>query len=155
MAHRYVCVHGHFYQPPRQNPFTGLIPPEAGAEPFANYNEKINAECYRPNGLYGNYRRISFDVGPTLTDWLAGHDPATLRRMVEADRWAIRHHGAGPAMAQSYHHTILPLDTPRDRRTEVRWGIRDFQYWCCPVAGRLPSSSTTPASPAWSPSTRT
>ena len=125
---RYVCIHGHFYQPPRENPFTGELPREPGAEPFANYNEKINAECYQPNSQLGNFRRINFDIGPTLTGWLARHDPATLHRIVSADRWATRHHGAGPAMAQSYHHTILPLDAPRDRRTQVRWGIRDFQY---------------------------
>ena len=128
ISHRYVCVHGHFYQPPRENPFTGEIPREIGAEPWANFNEKINAECYAPNARLGNFRRISFDTGPTLTGWLAGRDPQTLARIVQADRWAVRHRGAGPAMAQSYHHTILPLDAPRDRRTEVRWGIRDFQY---------------------------
>ena len=125
---RYLCIHGHFYQPPRENPFTGAIPREPGAEPFANFNEKINAECYRPNAQLGNFRRISFDTGPTLTGWLAKHDPATLGRIVQSDRWAVRHHGGGLAMAQSYHHTILPLDSERDRRTQVRWGIRDFQY---------------------------
>jgi alpha-amylase/alpha-mannosidase (GH57 family) len=129
LAHnRFVCIHGHFYQPPRENPFTGVIPLEAGAEPYRNYNEKINAECYRPNAELGNFRRISFDMGPTLTNWLAQHDPATLRRIAAADRWSVRHHGAGPALAQGYHHTILPLDNQRDRRTQVRWGIRDFQF---------------------------
>jgi alpha-amylase/alpha-mannosidase (GH57 family) len=126
--HRYLCIHGHFYQPPRENPFTGAIPREPGAEPYANYNEKINAECYRPNAQLFNFRRISFDIGPTLTNWLHRHDPLTLTRIVHSDHWAARHHGASPAMAQGYHHSILPLDSARDRRTQVRWGIRDFQY---------------------------
>lgn len=128
MTGRSICLHGHFYQPPRENPFTGEIPREAGAEPWANYNERINAECYAPNARLGNFRHISFDIGPTLTTWLARHDPVTLWRIAQADRGARREHGAGPAMAQGYHHTILPLDAPRDRRTQVRWGIRDFQY---------------------------
>jgi alpha-amylase/alpha-mannosidase (GH57 family) len=129
VSNRYVCIHGHFYQPPRENPFTGAIPREEGAEPFANFNEKINAECYQPNARLGNFRRISFDIGPTLTSWLAEHDRQTLKGITLADAWAVRHHGSGPAMAQGYHHTILPLDSARDRRTQVRWGIRDFQYW--------------------------
>ena len=148
-SHCYVCVHGHFYQPPRENPFTGEIPREIGAEPWANFNEKINAECYAPNARLGNFRRISFDTGPTLTGWLAGRDPQTLGRIVQADRWAVRHRGAGPAMAQSYHHTILPLDAPRDRRTEVRWGIRDFQnsFGRTPLGLWLPETAIDHAPP--------
>lgn len=148
MTERFLCIHGHFYQPPRENPLTGSIPREAGAEPYANYNEKINAECYRPNAVLGNFRRLSFDVGPTLTDWLARHDHGVMQRLVAADRWAVRHMGGGPALAQGYHHTILPLDSPRDQRTQISWGIRDFQFhfgrsplgfWLSETAADLPT----------------
>jgi len=71
------CIHGHFYQPPREDPFTGVISPEKGAAPFANFNEKINAECYRPNAELGNFEVLSFNLGPTLAAWLEGHDPPT------------------------------------------------------------------------------
>jgi alpha-amylase/alpha-mannosidase (GH57 family) len=126
--HRYLCIHGHFYQPPRENPFTGAIPREPGAEPFPNFNARINAECYQPNAALGNFRHLSFDIGPTLTTWLATQDAATLRGIADSDRWAVRYHGSGSAMAQSYHHTILPLDSPRDQRTQVRWSTREFQH---------------------------
>ena len=113
-------MHGHFYQPPRQDPFTGRIPPEEGAEPYANWNERINAECYRPNAILGNFQRLSFDIGPTLASWLAEADPDTYRRIVASD--------GGNAMAQAYNHTILPLMPRRDKETQVRWGIADFRH---------------------------
>jgi len=117
VTHGRLVVHGHFYQPERRDPFTGIVPAAAGARPFRDWNERIDAECYRPNAERGNFARISFDIGPTLTDWLEEHDPATLAR-VTAD-------GTG-AIAQPYHHAILPLASFRDRRTEIRWGLRDF-----------------------------
>ncbi len=125
--HQYLCVHGHFYQPPRQDPFTSLIPPEAGAAPYANYNEKITAECYLPNAEHGNFERVNFDLGPTLAGWLTKAHPALHDRVIEADRASARLHGAGSAIAQAYNHTILPLASARDKRTQVLWGLRDFE----------------------------
>lgn len=120
------CIHGHFYQPPRENPFSGVIPVERGAEPFANYNEKITAECYEPNAKMDNFSLLSFNLGPTLADWLAGHDGATYHRIVEADRRNVAHRGVGNALGQAYHHTILPLAHRRDKETQIAWGIADF-----------------------------
>ena len=125
--HQYLCVHGHFYQPPRQDPFTNLIPPEAGAAPYANFNEKITAECYLPNANQGNFERVNFDLGPTLAAWLAEAHPTVLERVIEADRSSARQHGAGAAIAQAYNHTILPLASARDKRTQILWGLRDFE----------------------------
>ncbi len=125
--HQYLCVHGHFYQPPRQDPFSNNIPPETEAAPFANFNEKITAECYKPNAEHGNFELVNFNVGPTLADWLAEAHPGVHNRIVEADRRAARQHGAGAAMAQAYNHTILPLATTRDKRTQILWGMRDFE----------------------------
>jgi len=125
-----LVVHGHFYQPGRTDPFTGQIPAEPSAAPFHDWNERINAECYRPNAQRGNLERISYDVGPTLATWLELADPETYRRFIAADRSpAANPTGAatgGNAMAQAYHHSILPLASFRDRRTEIRWGVRDF-----------------------------
>jgi alpha-amylase/alpha-mannosidase (GH57 family) len=124
---RFVCVHGHFYQPPREDPLTGTVPLEPEAAPYHDFNEKITAECYRPNAELGNFRRISFNLGPTLAAWLRTRHPDVLQAIVECDRLAVNDHGHGAAIAQSYHHTILPLSTERDRRTELRWGIRAFE----------------------------
>ena len=122
------CIHGHFYQPPREDPFTGVISLEKGARPFANFNEKINAECYRPNAELGNFEVLSFDFGPTLAAWLEGHDPSTYRRIIESDRRNSAAHGVGNALAQAYNHTILPLATRRDKETQVAWGVADFRH---------------------------
>ena len=122
------CIHGHFYQPPREDPFTGVISPEKGANPFANFNEKINAECYRPNAELSNFEALSFNLGPTLAAWLEGHDPPTYQRIVEADRRNRAAHGVGNALAQAYNHTILPLATRRDKETQVAWGVADFRH---------------------------
>ncbi|MBM2813088.1 MAG: hypothetical protein HW416_3847, partial [Chloroflexi bacterium] len=116
----FVCIHGHFYQPPREDPLTGLVPREPGAEPYANFNEKITAECYRPNAELGNFRRLSFDIGPTLATWLSSNAPDVLAAIVESD--------VGNAIAQAYSHSILPLATRRDKTTQVRWGIADFEH---------------------------
>ncbi|MGH2505787.1 MAG: DUF3536 domain-containing protein, partial [Ktedonobacterales bacterium] len=107
-SHQFLCIHGHFYQPPRQDPFTRLIPAESGATPYANYNEKITAECYRPNAEMGNFERINYNIGPTLAAWLEETHPDLLARVIAADRLSLRAHGAGAAMAQAYNHTILP-----------------------------------------------
>ncbi|MBM2811339.1 MAG: hypothetical protein HW416_2098 [Chloroflexi bacterium] len=116
----FVCIHGHFYQPPREDPLTGLVPRELGAEPYANFNEKITAECYRPNAELGNFRRLSFDIGPTLATWLSTNASDVLASIVESD--------VGNAFAQAYSHSILPLATRRDKTTQVRWGMADFKH---------------------------
>lgn len=125
---RYLCVHGHFYQPPRANPETGLVPKERGAYPFHDFNEKITSECYRPNAELGNFDLLSFDIGPTLAMWMRDHHPDVLERIADADRRAVSKTGYGNALAQSFHHTILPLASERDRLTELRWGIRWFEH---------------------------
>jgi alpha-amylase/alpha-mannosidase (GH57 family) len=123
----YLCIHGHFYQPPRENPFTGAIPPEAEAAPFANFNEKITAECYRPNATAGNFDLISYDLGPTLASWLERQHPDVYQTIVEADRHHRERYGAGNALAQTYHHVILPLANRRDKYTQIVWGLQDFR----------------------------
>jgi alpha-amylase/alpha-mannosidase (GH57 family) len=123
-----LCIHAHFYQPPREDPFTGIIAPEKGAEPFANFNEKINAECYRPNAELGNFDALSFNLGPTLAAWLEDHDPPTYQRIVEADRRNQVAYGVGNALAQAYNHTILPLASRRDKETQIIWGMADFRH---------------------------
>lgn len=125
---RYLCVHGHFYQPPRADPETGLVPDERGAYPFHDFNEKITSECYRPNAELGNFDLLSFDIGPTLAMWMRDHHPDVLARIADADRRAVSKTGYGNALAQSFHHSILPLATERDRTTELRWGIRWFEH---------------------------
>jgi len=123
-----LCVHGHFYQPPRENPFTGVIPREPGAEPFRNFNEKIHTECYKPNAELGNFELISFNFGPTLASWLRAEYPSTHDRIVKSDRYHERAFGAGNGLAQAYNHTILPLASHHDKVTQIAWGIADFQY---------------------------
>lgn len=124
---RYLCVHGHFYQPPREDPASGRIPRERGAEPYHDFNEKILAECYRPNAEEGNFGFISFDVGPTLGLWIREHHPEVLDLIAAGDRAAVARSGYGNAVMQSFHHTILPLASERDRRTELRWGLCWFE----------------------------
>lgn len=124
----YLCLHGHFYQPPRENPFTHLLPVESGATPFPNYNEKITAECYRPNAEAGNFEAISFDLGPTLASWLEQEHADVYRRIIDADRIHMERYGVGNALAQVYNHTILPLAMTRDKRTQIVWGLCDFRY---------------------------
>ncbi|HEX6147398.1 MAG TPA: glycoside hydrolase, partial [Acidimicrobiia bacterium] len=138
----YVCIHGHFYQPPRENPFTGVVAEQPTAAPFHDWNERITAECYAANAraeilddsgavvrTVNNYERISSDFGPTLLSWLEQNEADIYEAIVGAD--AASSHlfdGHGSAMAQAYNHTILPLTNQRDRVTQVRWGIADFEH---------------------------
>jgi hypothetical protein len=126
-----LAVHAHFYQPQRLDPFSGTVPADPSAAPFHDWNRRIHAECYEPNAERGTIRRISFDVGPTLAAWLSEHDPATWKAYVAADRPTDRDPAIplerGNAMAQAYHHAILPLASAADRRTEIRWGLREFE----------------------------
>ncbi|HEX3427634.1 MAG TPA: DUF3536 domain-containing protein [Candidatus Limnocylindrales bacterium] len=118
MSRPRLAVHAHFYQPSRLDPWTGRVLAEPSASPFHDWNERVAAECYRPIAERGTLPRVSFDLGPTLAAWLELTDPATYRRYVE--------HAPG-AIAQAFHHAILPLASAADRRTEIRWGIRDFE----------------------------
>lgn len=138
----YICVHGHFYQPPREQPWLEAIQRQPGAYPFHDWNERINTECYRPNAasrvlnetgkiarLVNNYARISFNFGPTLLSWLERADPRTYARLLEGDKESeVRYGGHGSAIAQNYSHMILPLASRRDKITQVRWGIGDFEH---------------------------
>ncbi len=139
---RYVCVHGHFYQPPRENPFTGEVAEQPSAAPWHDWNQRITEECYAANTraeilgedggvahTINTYERISFDFGPTLLSWLEDGDPDTYQAIIAADGVsAQRFGGHGSAMAQAYNHTILPLSNHRDKVTQVRWGIADFEH---------------------------
>jgi alpha-amylase/alpha-mannosidase (GH57 family) len=139
---RYVCVHGHFYQPPRENPWLEVVERQESAWPYHDWNERITAECYGPNTaarvlgeddrivrLINNYARMSFNVGPTLLGWMADNDPEVHAAIVAADlRSMERFGGHGSAMAQVYNHAIMPLANARDQVTQVRWGIRDFRH---------------------------
>ncbi len=135
-----LVIHGHFYQPPRENPWTDELPREPSASPFHDWNARIHAECYRSNAfarifspdariesIVNNYDRLSFNFGPTLARWIERHDPQVMLRLRAADEEQRRRLGAGGAMAQVYAHAILPLCDPADRRTQVLWGLQDFQ----------------------------
>ena len=128
-----LAVHAHFYQPSRIDPWTGQVPEEPAAAPFHDWNERVDAECYRPNAARGNLERISWDLGPTLGSWLATADPTTQRAFAAAA-------AGGNAMAQAFHHSILPLASAADRQTEIRWGLREFEI----RFGRRPSGLWLP-----------
>mgnify|MGYP000589707719 CR=1 FL=1 len=123
------CIHAHFYQPPREDPLTNLIPLERGAAPYKNWNEKISAQCYQPNAELGNFEYISFNIGPTLLDWMASYNPEILKAIVAQDQTNVERYGCGNAMAQAYNHTILPLATRHDKETQVAWGIEAFRHY--------------------------
>jgi len=139
---RWVCVHGHFYQPPRENPWLEVVEPQPSAHPFPDWNARITAECYRPNaaarivdrtgqiiGIVDNYARMSWNFGPTLLSWLARNAPDVHAALVAADAAsAVRFGGHGSAIAQAHGHLIMPLCSPRDQRTQVRWGLADFRH---------------------------
>ena len=141
MVKRYLCIHGHFYQPPRENPWLDTIEPQDSAAPFNDWNARISSECYGPNGVSrlrgqdgriirvaNNYSQISFNFGPTLLSWMARYDPEALAHVVEGDRLSCqRLAGHGNAIAQSYNHMIMPLASARDRRTQIVWGLADFR----------------------------
>src|SRR6187455_634047 len=137
---RSIVIHGHFYQPPRENPWLEEIEREASAAPHHDWNARIEQECYRtvvaarvlaPDGrisqIVNTLEHISFNFGPTLLEWLEVAAPDTYARVLDADRKSIARLGHGNAMAQPYHHAILPLSSRRDKVTEVRWGIADFR----------------------------
>jgi alpha-amylase/alpha-mannosidase (GH57 family) len=123
-----ICIHGHFYQPPRADPWSGEVPSEQGAEPYHDFNAKITAECYRPNTELGNFSRISFDLGPTLASWLERYDRPTYRRILAQERMHYQRHGCSNALAQVYSHAIMPLATERERRIQVAWGLADYEH---------------------------
>jgi len=137
----FVCVHGHFYQPPRENPYLDAIEKQPGATPFHDWNERIHHECYRPNAyarilndrgevirIVNTFEYISFNLGPTLLSWMERYDLETYQRILDADRNSCqRLNGHGNAIAQVYNHIILPLANQRDKLTQVRWGIADFK----------------------------
>ena len=138
---RYVCIHGHFYQPPRENPWLEAVETQPSAAPYHDWNERITAECYAPNGaarivnaknqiirILNNYGRISFNFGPTLLSWLQENARRVYNMILEADsRSRQRFSGHSSAMAQVYNHVILPLASTRDKTTQIRWGIADFE----------------------------
>lgn len=126
MSRGRLVVHAHFYQPTRIDPFTGELPPDPEAAPYRDWNARITAECYRPNAQLGSLAYASWDLGPTLSHYLADAAPDVLRGFVEADRRGGGRHD-GPGIAQAFHHAILPFAPLHDRRTEVRWGLRDFE----------------------------
>ncbi len=138
---RFICVHGHFYQPPRENPWLETVEVQDSAAPYHDWNDRITAECYAPNGasrivdidnqiirIVNNYGRMSFNFGPTLLSWLHDKAPRTYRMILDADKASQqRYSGHGSAMAQVYNHIIMPLASVRDARTQIRWGIADFE----------------------------
>jgi alpha-amylase/alpha-mannosidase (GH57 family) len=131
-----LVIHGHFYQPPREDPWTDEVPVEPSAAPYHDWNERIHSECYGPNAfahlgdaVINNYKNISFNFGPTLLSWLARHQPRTYQRILDADREsAVKRGGHGNAIAQAYGHAILPLCNQKDRLTQLVWGIEDFRF---------------------------
>ncbi|MCJ7596279.1 MAG: DUF3536 domain-containing protein [Desulfobacterales bacterium] len=138
----YVCIHGHFYQPPRENPWLEAIELQESAHPYHDWNKRITAECYAPNAasrildgknlifqMVNNYARMSFNFGPTLLAWMEKNAPDVYAAVLEADLESRkRHSGHGSAIAQAYSHMIMPLADRRDKVTQVRWGISDFEH---------------------------
>ncbi|ERT05760.1 glycosyl hydrolase 57 family protein [Lyngbya aestuarii BL J] len=137
----YVVIHGHFYQPPRENPYLNAVESQLSADPYHDWNERIYHECYRPNtlarvlndrgevvGIINNYEYLSFNIGPTLMSWLERYDMQVYQRIIEADRISCqRLNGHGNAIAQVYNHMIMPLANERDKYTQIRWGKADFK----------------------------
>ncbi|MCA6079158.1 DUF3536 domain-containing protein [Fulvivirga sedimenti] len=138
---KYICIHGHFYQPPRENAWLEVIELQDSAYPFHDWNERISSECYAPNTasrilddqgvikkITNNYSKISFNFGATLLSWMQENDPLTYEAIIEADRLSMENFsGHGSALAQVYNHIIMPLANRRDKETQVIWGIRDFE----------------------------
>ncbi|MEP6734698.1 MAG: DUF3536 domain-containing protein [Chryseolinea sp.] len=138
----HICIHGHFYQPPRENAWLEVIEVQDSAHPYHDWNERITAECYAPNtasrilngksvikNIINNYSRMSFNYGPTLLSWMQVNDPATYKEILNADKESLKQfNGHGSAIAQVYNHIILPLANDRDKETQIIWGIRDFEH---------------------------
>jgi alpha-amylase/alpha-mannosidase (GH57 family) len=141
MSSKFLCIHSHFYQPPRENPWLEAIDYQESASPYHDWNERVTAECYRPNGqsrildhegrvvrLTNNYARISFNFGPTILSWLEQNDQVAYSAILEGDKKSReRFGGHGSAIAQAYNHVILPLANRRDKETQIKWGLRDFE----------------------------
>jgi alpha-amylase/alpha-mannosidase (GH57 family) len=138
---RYICIHGHFYQPPRENPWLEEVEVQPSAHPFHDWNERVTEECYKPNAqarildsqgrledIINNYEHISFNFGPTLLAWLEKHSTDTYRAILLADAISRElRSGHGNALAQPYNHIIMPLASSRDKLTQIVWGIEDFR----------------------------
>lgn len=138
----FLTIHGHFYQPPRENPWLEAIELQDSALPFHDWNERINKECYNPNSvskivdsrnkildIVNNYEHISFNFGPTLLSWMEKFAPLTYERIIKADIESVAEHdGHGNAIAQVYNHIIMPLANEHDKETQIKWGIQDFEY---------------------------
>ena len=162
---KFICIHGHFYQPPRENPWLETVEVQDSASPYHDWNERVTMECYAPNAaarimdganrieqITNNYSKISFNFGPTLLSWMKEKMPEVHGAIVAADQASReRYGGHGSALAQVYNHIILPLANARDRYTEVLWGIRDFQsrfgrapegMWLSETAADLPTLET-------------
>ena len=135
-----LILHGHFYQPPRENPFTGIIAKQSSAAPYSDWNERIFTDCYEANlhsrylnadgriiSITNNFSYISYNFGPTLLSWMNEKHPEAIGMLKEADKASVKRLGHGNAMAQSYNHTILPLDKLRDARLQIEWGAMDFE----------------------------
>ena len=165
---KYICIHGHFYQPPRDNPWLNEVELQDSAYPYHDWNERVTAECYARNAasrvqdnqgriteIINNYEHISFNFGPTLLEWMAEHAPETYEAILEADRRSLnRFSGHGAAIAQVYNHMIMPLANERDRETQVIWGLRDFEsrfgrkpegMWLAETAADTPTLETLAA----------
>jgi alpha-amylase/alpha-mannosidase (GH57 family) len=141
-VNRYLCVHGHFYQPPRENPWLEEVEIQDSAYPYHDWNERITIECYAPNGssrilaredkiinIVNNYAKISFNFGPTLLSWLEKKRPENYRSILSADKQSKENFGGhGSAIAQVYNHMIMPLANERDKTTQILWGIQDFVH---------------------------
>ena len=138
---KYLILHGHFYQPPREDPWSGVVDRQDSAYPYHDWNARIHEECYAANTdartldgsgrireIVNNYAYISYNFGPTLLSWMEGHDPEAYLKIIEADRLSIeRTGGFGNAMAQVYNHVIMPLANEHDKYTQIRWGLEDFK----------------------------
>ena len=138
---KYLTIHGHFYQPPRENPWLEEIEIQDSARPFHDWNERVSSECYEPNSvsrivddknrildIVNNYQNMSFNIGPTLLSWMEKYAPCSYRRIINADKNSIELYGGhGCAIAQVYNHIIMPLANTNDKYTQAIWGIRDFQ----------------------------
>src|SRR4051812_39635206 len=162
---KFICIHGHFYQPPRENPWLEAVELQDSALPYHNWNERITAESYAPNSsarmldgegrisrIVNNYAKISFNFGPTLLAWMKDKMPDIHDAIIESDRLSQHNFsGHGSALAQVYNHMILPLANARDKFTQVLWGLRDFEFrfgrrpegmWLAKPAADIPTLET-------------